>query len=72
MSTKDLRTTFALVWWELYKHRNAIVFDGARPSVFQLLNKIRSEGLVWISAGLLKGHVTPFFRRVERWVSGED
>ena len=69
---KDLRTIFALVWWELWKHRNAIVFDGAQPSIEQLLQRVREEGVVWSSAGLLKGNVTPFFRRVERWVSGED
>ena len=72
VSTKDLRTIFALTWWELWKYRNAIFFEGAQPSIEQLLRKVCSEGFIWSSAGLLKGNVTPFFRWVERWVSSED
>ena len=72
VSTKDLRTLFALTWWELWKHRNAIVFEDAQPSVEQLLRKLCSEGSTWSSARLLKGNVMPFFARVERWVSDED
>ena len=72
VSTKDLHTIFALTWWELWKHRNAIIFEDAQPLVFPLLKKICNEGLVWSSAGLLKVNVSPFFCRVERWVSGED
>jgi hypothetical protein len=45
--------------WELWKHKNAIVFDGAQPSCEVLLRRIRLEGLVWLSAGLLKGDVNP-------------
>ena len=72
MATKDLHAILLLALWELWKHRNAIVFDGARPSIDQLLQRVRDEGVVWSSAGLLKGNVTSFFSRVERWVSGED
>ena len=53
VSTKDLRTIFALTWWELWKHRNAIVFEGAHPLVEQLLRKVCSEGSIWSSTGLL-------------------
>ena len=66
VSTKDLRTIFARTWWELWKHRNAIIFEGARPSVLQLLQKICYEGLVWSFSELLKGNATPFFSRVEK------
>lgn len=72
MSRKDLHTIFALSIWELWKHRNAIVFDGASPSIELLLRRMRSEGMVWSSVGLLKGNVDPFFRRVERWASSEE
>ena len=72
VNTKDLRTIFALTWWELWKHRNAIVFEGARPSVEQLLRSMCAEGPSWSTAGLLRGDAMPFVARVERWVSDED
>lgn len=61
------QTILGLTLWELWKHRNAIVFDGARPSCEVLLSRIRLEGLVWLSAGLLKGDLNPFFSRLARW-----
>uniref|UniRef100_A0A453BHB3 Reverse transcriptase zinc-binding domain-containing protein n=1 Tax=Aegilops tauschii subsp. strangulata TaxID=200361 RepID=A0A453BHB3_AEGTS len=66
MSMKDLRTILGLTMRELWKHRNAIVFDGAQPSCEVLLRRIRLEGLVWVSAGLLKGDVNSF-SWVARW-----
>ena len=72
VSTKDLRTIFALTWWEVWKYMNAIVFEGARPSVEQLLRSMCAEGSSWSTAGELRGEVMPFFARVERWVSDED
>ena len=72
MSTKDLRTIVALVWWELWKHRSGIIFDGARPSIEFLLGRVRQEGQVWASAGLMKGNVAPFFSRVERREASEE
>ena len=70
--TKDLRTILGLTLWELWKHRNAIVFDGARPSCGVLLGRNRLEGQVWMSAGLLKGDVTPFLSRLARWARREE
>ena len=72
MSTKDLCTIIVLVWWELWKHRNGIIFDGARPCLEYLLGRVRQEGQLWASAGLMKGNVTPFFSRVERWETSEE
>ena len=51
MSTKDLRTIVMLAWWELWMHRNAIVFDEARPSIESLLGRVRREGQVWAQLG---------------------
>ena len=72
VNTKDLRTIFALTWWELWKHRNAIIFEDARPCLEYLLGRVRQEGQLWASAGLMKGNVTPFFSRVERWETSEE
>ena len=72
MIIKDLGTIIALVWWELWKHRNGIIFDGARPCLECLLGRVRQEGQPWALAGLMKGNVTPFFSRVERWETSEE
>ena len=69
---KDLHTIFILTLWELWKHRNAIVFDGASPSMSVLLSRVRSEGMTWLSAGKFKGNVDPFFRGLFRWASSEE
>jgi exonuclease III len=37
-------------WW-IWKHRNAIVFDNARPNSIGLLDTIRSEARSWVLAG---------------------
>ena len=71
-STKDLCTILGLILWELWKHRNAIVFDGARCLCEALLGRIRLEGLIWLSAGLLKGDVAPFFSRLALWDRREE
>jgi hypothetical protein len=34
-------------WW-IWKHRNAAVFDNARPSVTSLLGDIKAEALQWV------------------------
>lgn len=68
---KDIRTFFTLVLWELWKHRNAIVFDGASPSVPALATRIVDEGRRWQQAGKLKGSWEASFADVERWARGE-
>ncbi|PNT76187.1 hypothetical protein BRADI_1g45514v3 [Brachypodium distachyon] len=51
----DLATAIVLVWWMLWKHRNAIVFDGASPDVARVLRSIVVDGSLWRSGGLFKG-----------------
>lgn len=55
--------------WELWKHRNAIVFDGASPSMRMIVHRIEEEGRTWNKAGILKGEVEPLFGELRRWAS---
>ena len=55
-----------LVLWELWKHRNGIVFDGVRPSTMTVIERINNEGRVWQEAGLLKGDLEGFFAGLSR------
>ena len=58
--------------WELWKHRNAIVFDGASPSVERLMDRVKSECEVWTSAGLFKGKLEGFLGGLQRWMCREE
>ena len=58
-----------LAMWEIWKHRNAIVFEGASPSVTHVLRRFAEEGRNWKQAGLLKDDLAGFFSRVERRAS---
>lgn len=40
-----------LVTWEIWKHRNDYVFNGAVPNVEVVLQVVASEGSLWCSAG---------------------
>lgn len=60
-----------LVMWELWKHRNAIVFDEATASLQQVLHRIASEGKVWRQAGLLRGELDTFFVEALEWARRE-
>mgnify|MGYP006267317823 FL=1 len=51
---KEAWTVITLVLWMLWKHRNDIVFNGASPSVDDLLVKIGLESQDWRAAGLLR------------------
>ena len=68
---KDLHTIFILTIWELWKHRNAAVFEGASPSMDVLIARIKSEGKIWSLAGKFKGDVEPFFGSLDRWAHRE-
>ena len=37
---KELRAFFTLVLWKLWKHRNAILFDGATPSLEMVVRRV--------------------------------
>ena len=64
-------TIFLLVLWELWKHRNAIVFEGASLSIMGTIGRVMTEGRLWLQAGKFKGNVDPFFLRLEWWARNE-
>lgn len=68
---KDIRAILILGLWKLWKHRNAIVFDGVSPSLRQVMCRIESEGRVWRMTGLLKDDLEVFFGRMHVWVADE-
>lgn len=39
---------------EIWKHRNAIVFDGVVPLINHVIDRIEGEGQTWKQAGLIK------------------
>jgi hypothetical protein len=50
---KGLATVTLLLPWMVWKHRNACVFEGERPSVSGTCDKIRAEASIWARAGAL-------------------
>lgn len=48
----DVATGAALVFWTIRKHRNSVVFDGARPSPRAIIADFDKEFRVWRLAGL--------------------
>jgi hypothetical protein len=47
---KGLNTLVFLVAWEIRKHRNACVFEGAAPDVSVVLQNIANEDSLWCTA----------------------
>jgi hypothetical protein len=41
----------ALTAWWIWKHRNAFVLDGARPSVPNIIEDIKEDVRLWCLAG---------------------
>lgn len=68
---KAERAIHLLCLWELWKHRNVVVFDGAIPSIRSVLRRIASESKVWHLAGLVGGELDGFLAAVSRWACGE-
>lgn len=68
---KDLHTVMLLVHWEVWKHRNAIVFDNATPAMNVVMNRIYEEGKAWLKAGKFRGNTDSFFLRLFRWANRE-
>lgn len=68
-SDRDIRTILTLGLWTLWKHRNAIVFDGASPSWRHVLTEIDRESRSWHRAGLIKGNIEPLWVELARWAS---
>ena len=48
---KGTSSLIMLTAWWIWKHRNAAVFDNARPSVSSLLETIKAEAQDWTNAG---------------------
>ena len=60
-----------MVLWELWTHRNAVVFDGVAPSTLTVLKSIGSKARAWKQAGLLRGEVEAFFVGLALWENGK-
>jgi hypothetical protein len=50
---KGLNYLIILVAWEIWKHRNACVFEGAIPGVQLVLQAVTNEGVLWCMAAPL-------------------
>jgi hypothetical protein len=48
---KGLNSIIVLVAWVIWKHRNACVFEGRRPSVLAVLQEDAYEVALWCMAG---------------------
>ena len=51
MLRKGTSSAIMLTAWWIWKQRNAVVFDNARPSVRALMETIKTEARSWVSAG---------------------
>ena len=47
---KGLNSLIILVAWEIWKHRNVCVFEGASPNVQEVLHAMAIEGSLWCMA----------------------
>jgi hypothetical protein len=50
---KGLGSAALLLPWMIWKHRNDCVFEGARPSVHDLMSKVKEEASLWAKAGAM-------------------
>ena len=62
---KDARTLIVLVLWELWKHRNGIVFEGDAPSIVFVIHRVAVECTAWKAASLLKVDMDRFLAAME-------
>jgi len=51
---KGLNYLIILVAWEIWKRRNACVFEGAIPGVKLVLQAVTNEGVLWCRRGRLR------------------
>lgn len=68
---KSLRALHLLIMWELWKHRNSIVFEGKAPDVRGLLRKIAAECAVWTKAGIIHSDLEPWVAEIGVWADRE-
>ena len=64
---RDVNTVLSLCLWELWKHRNKIVFEGASPSTAVVIMHIEAEGSAWSRAGMFKHDMASFLYVLSRW-----
>ena len=60
-----------MVLWELWIHRNAVIFDEEAPSTQKVLKCIDSEARAWKQAGLLQGELERLMLGLAFWESNE-
>ena len=51
--------------WELWKHRNGIVFEGDVPSIVYVMRRIAVECAAWKEAGLLRLDIDRFLASLQ-------
>jgi hypothetical protein len=51
MEARSLNLVVTLVWWSIWKERNARVFNNLHSTPVALFNKIVDEAAVWLFAG---------------------
>ena len=71
-SDKDNRMITTLGMWTLWKHQNAIMFDGATPSLHRVIDIIHLECRNWKRPGLIKDDLDHFIVELARWISMRD
>lgn len=57
----------SLCLWELWKHKNKIVFDGASPSTTTVIVSIEDEGKAWAQARMFRHDMATFLSVLARW-----
>ena len=62
---KDARAMLVLVLWELWKHRNRVVFYGDTPSTSFVINMIAVECRTWIAASLFRSDMDSAIAAIE-------
>lgn len=68
---KTIHAIHLLVLWELWKHRNFIVFEGMTPATQHVLRRVASECLAWEHVGILRGDLEAFSAVMGVWADGE-
>lgn len=71
LSIRATRAILLLGLWELWKHRNAAIFDGATPRTASVLSRVEQVGRAWATARLISGNVEEFLARMSRWAGSE-
>ena len=60
LPAKAVRSLTILVAWEIWKERNARIFDRRHNTTEALIGKIKEEARLWCAAGAKKNFVRSF------------